>query len=279
MTVCLTPITLKRDKYKDRFGSMTNVVSCGKCPNCIKRRQLHWIFRLQMESKYSESVLFTTLTYDEQNIPITENGFKTYKVKDYQNFIKKVRKIHDGKKHIKYYAVAEYGSKTERPHFHQILFNASPIVIDNFNNLWGHGLTDLQQANNAAVAYVTGYLDKRLVKKTNNNSIKKEDDRLPERNFMSKGLGKQFLTPAMIRYMREGMKNVITVEGGKIISLPRYYKEKIYDAAERKEISFKSQQFAKKNEMEFESSNHEADYIRNKFIQRNRKNKLTRNIL
>ena len=87
---CFTPYRV-RQKSKDwqNQNLMVNV-PCGKCLACKKRRASHWSFRLNEEAKTSSSACFITLTYEKA--PISENGFQTLVKKDYQLFLKRLRK-------------------------------------------------------------------------------------------------------------------------------------------------------------------------------------------
>ncbi len=102
---------------------------CGKCPACVRRRVSGWAFRLNKQSEQSNSAHFVTLTYNDEHIKKTKNGFETLVKKDVQDFFKRLRKL--TKQKISYYAVGEYGDTGERPHYHIILFNANPKIVEN----------------------------------------------------------------------------------------------------------------------------------------------------
>ena len=117
-----------------RGGVMT---PCNACENCLKRRVSNWSFRLMQQAKTSYSAYFVTLTYDNNTVPITKNGFMGLRMDDVQRFFKRLRKAHDqydrrireqtGKdftRKLSYYCVGEYGGRGDRPHYHVILFNA-----------------------------------------------------------------------------------------------------------------------------------------------------------
>ena len=53
---------------------------------------------------------------------------------------------------------------------------------------------------------------------------------------MSKGLGEGYLTPQMIKYYKDRKLFCIVHENGHILSMPRYYKNKIFDKMELKEL-------------------------------------------
>lgn len=97
----------------------------------MKRRTSGWSFRLVKEGESSNTALFVTLTYNTEHVPITNKGFLNLKKKDIQDYFKRLRKLEKDK--IKYFVCGEYGSRTFRPHYHIILFNAQ---IKNVLKAW-----------------------------------------------------------------------------------------------------------------------------------------------
>lgn len=174
--MCLTPfaITVKRTNEKV-------TVPCGKCPKCLARRISGWSFRILKQYEVSESALFLTLTYDTKHVPITPSGFMSLQTRDCQLFFKRLRKAHNGSAALKYYLCGEYGGKTNRPHYHAILFNADrPLIQD----AWNLGSVHYGSVNGASVGYCLKYMSKpgRFPKFQG-------DDRKREFSLMSKGLG------------------------------------------------------------------------------------------
>lgn len=213
---------------------------CGKCYECRMRRASAWSFRLRKQAEVSTSALFVTLTYDTQHVPITPNGFMTLNKRDVQLFFKKLRKkIPKNAPKLKYYHCGEYGGERYRPHYHIILFNTVDYaaIIDSWTTARGQSLGSIHFGTDcgpAAVAYTLKYMCKegRVGKFA-------RDDRLKEYATMSKGLGLSYLTPAMIEWHKNDVVNrlYIPIEDGKKISIPRYYKEKIYSDADKTAIS------------------------------------------
>lgn len=121
--MCLNPIKTKNSP---------DPVPCGKCPECRNRRATGWAFRILQEYKKATTAHFLTLTYDETRVPRNnDTGYATLNKSDVQNFIKRLRKYSKkGTKKIRYYAVGEYGSETQRPHYHIIIFNAKTELIE-----------------------------------------------------------------------------------------------------------------------------------------------------
>lgn len=202
-------------------------VPCGKCPPCRKRRIDDWVFRLQQEDKASHCSYFVTLTYDEFNVPVTTNNFKTLSKRDYQLFLKRLRDYQDVK--IRYYLVGEYGSLTWRPHYHAIMFNV--LDIENIEKAWGFGTVHVDKVNANTIAYCCKYIDK--PKRIPQHS---RDDRLKEFSAMSNGLGKSYIKPSTYKYHTDDITRLrVRKEDGNLIPMPRYYREMMYTDREKAE--------------------------------------------
>lgn len=198
---------------------------CGKCPPCKKRRVNDWTFRLMQEDKRSTSSYFVTLTYDNDSIPRTPNGFLTLKKDDVQKWLKRLRKVNKSK--IRYYCVGEYGGQRMRPHYHLIMFNVDDI--ENIASCWNKGLVHIGQVTTDSVGYTCKYIDKaqQIPKHPN-------DDRLREYSTMSNNLGDNYLTPEVVKWHRQDLsRTYVVTEGGYKYAMPRYYKERIYTKDER----------------------------------------------
>lgn len=249
----MQPITIRNQG--DERGGVT--VPCGHCEKCVKRRQSAWSFRLLQEEKVCTSSIFLTLTYGTQKVPITKNGFMTLHKKDAQNFMKRLRKAHPNTARLKYYLVGEYGGKTYRPHFHMILFNAD---IKHIQPAWNQGQIHYGKVEAASVGYALKYMCKA---KGSRIPLHRNDDRLPEFALMSKGLGLSYLTEKMIAWHHDDEDNRMycNLTDGKKISMPRYFKQKIYSDEQRKKIGLatRARQEEKENK---ERANFSGDYDR-----------------
>lgn len=118
---------------------MRIAVPCGKCADCARIKQNEWFFRSYIEYQHYKNIggacYFVTLTYSDDNLPMLDipacGGFPALKQPCFsrlhvRNFIKYIRiwlKRHcypsDG---IKFLVCSEYGSNTQRPHYHGLLF-------------------------------------------------------------------------------------------------------------------------------------------------------------
>lgn len=95
-------------------------LGCGKCAPCkLKHRRL-WTARLVLEAALHADSCFITLTYNDQTIP--QNN--SLRVKDYQDFLKRLRR--SSTKRLRFYIVGEYGTTTDRPHYHCVLYGFKP---------------------------------------------------------------------------------------------------------------------------------------------------------
>lgn len=231
MAECTAPF-IKTDKA---VGSVYQL-PCGRCPNCVARRTSQWSFRIMQESKVSYSAHFITLTYKTGELNISPNGFKTLSKRDVQLFFKRLRKAQDKIKFdfpIRYYAVGEYGGKTQRPHYHIILFNA--LNVEMIKKAWTLGEVHFGKVEGASIGYCLKYMEKDSKKKWYGS----KDDRQQEFALMSKGLGKSYMSQDMLRWHKNDLVNRMycNLEDGRKIGMPRYFKEKIYNENERNEIA------------------------------------------
>ncbi len=225
---CDTPFHVNNPRYPIYSNDRQVPVPCGKCPACLSRRTSVWTFRLKQHAKNANTSHFVTLTYDTRFVPITKRGYLTLDKRDVQLYFKKLRKAHPKEVVIKYYLAGEYGSKTFRPHYHIILFNADINLI---HKSWDKGEVHIGELTEASAAYTAKYINKGKIIPMHQN-----DDRIPEFSLMSKKLGLNYLSEKIIRYHRADIeRNYLTLEDGKKISLPRYYRQKIWTEKQLRE--------------------------------------------
>lgn len=116
------------------------------------------------EASMHENNSFITLTYNDEHLPNRSN----LQHKDFQDFIKKVRKKHN----VRYYMAGEYGTENKRPHFHACLFGhdwedklyhqttASGEKIytsKELDKLWGKGYASTGNVTYQSAAYIARY--------------------------------------------------------------------------------------------------------------------------
>lgn len=182
----------------------------------------------------SSSAAFLTITYDEEHVPLFDEvikgkefliGKKILVKRHLQLFIKRLRKKQAKLSNDKlvYYACGEYGGLTNRPHYHIILFNLHPsLMFDGvLGDIWKMGDVRVDECNIQTIQYTTKY-----VMKSHNIP---DPDYQQEFSLMSKGIGTNFLTPQMTKFYQNDPKNYVIWKDGQKLSMPRYYKEKLYD--------------------------------------------------
>lgn len=237
MAQCIAPFYVKKDG--DNIP-----VPCGKCPECLKRRVSGWSFRLMQEGRQALTAYFITLTYDTSTVPITKKGFMTLNKRDCQLFMKRLRK--QSLSPLKYYLAGEYGEDNWRPHYHMLLFNAR---LEDVQPAWQNGHIHYGDVTGASIGYTLKYMCK-----PRRIPLHQNDDRVPEFSLMSKRLGLNYLTEAMVNWHRADMNNRMycNVEDGKKIAMPRYYKNKVYTDYERWQIQLQNAEQHEKMQIEFE---------------------------
>lgn len=210
-------------------------VPCGHCAFCGATRRSDWATRLHYEKKLWYGCSFVTLTYSTNNLTYVNNRVTLVRA-DLQQFFKRLRKSGNV---FRYYAVGEYGSKTSRPHYHIILFGEVQEAA--IRQAWSRysrrthrftplGIVHIGTVTQESIAYCLGYLvggRKGIV-----------GSKRHQRSFslMSKGMGKNYLSPAMIEWHRSGRKNYVLLDGAKR-HLPRYYKDKIFSKLDKVRIA------------------------------------------
>lgn len=224
MANCINPTNLF-----DRTERQNKLVPCGYCSKCRRSKVLGWVFRLVTEMRSSSTAAFFTFTYKDKELVWTDYGPTLYK-KDFQDFMKRLRKSQNkiSNLKIKYYACGEYGGKTERPHYHAVMFNVHeslqlPVLME---SIWQKGQVDCSPLNMARIKYVCKYVMK------NHNKTQLAN----EFSLMSKGIGKDFLTPANIKYFKERELPYLMDEHGSKWPMPRYFAERIHDPEVRERL-------------------------------------------
>lgn len=117
---------------------------------------------------------FITLTYSKEKLPDDKN----LRPRDTQLFLKRFRKFIAPLK-VRFFLVGEYGGETQRPHYHIILFGFNTCLFGRTNHLsstccsqctlvknsWAHGGVDLGTVTYDSIAYISGYVLKKMTAK------------------------------------------------------------------------------------------------------------------
>lgn len=204
---CISPRTISTPQIKQLFKlglipTSSIDVSCGKCLNCriTRQSQLSFLCGKEMLEQYKlgRGNSFITLTYDDNHIPINDKGYVTLRKRDFQLFMKRVRRnldyhygIHDNS--CKYLACGEYGDSFGRPHIHLCLFGISTEMAKVITRkVWKYGICDIGVLTSGGIRYVCKYMTKSLPPDT----VKElREDKQVENPFIthSIGLGKDWI--------------------------------------------------------------------------------------
>lgn len=267
--MCVLPVTIRNPKQVMTAEDFKFIkVPCGKCPECVKRKASNWFFRLSQELKVSTSAVFLTLTYSDEHLPRSFNGFPTLEKKDFQKFLKKLRRRLDAldvDHKIRYFACGEYGARFHRPHYHAIMFNLPKPMSERselIEVIWSKGRTQIDPVNDGSIKYVVGYVHKPFVPLEGHEDI---DDREPHFQLMSKGLGKNFLTDAQVKYQKSKLNPYLVVQDGQKMAMPRYYKDKIFSDKEKEILSRKAREHLRDFVLTPEWTEHVIDSNRRKY--------------
>lgn len=222
---CISPISIKDPRKKRAAQRM--VVPCGRCGACRYNRRVEWSFRLKQEERYSVNSWFITLTYSDEELPYAFNEIPSLHKADMQKFIMRVRKANKKKwpeVQLRYYAVGEYGTRTQRPHYHITFFNLHPDIVRDLAKFWKLGLFHVGDVTESSIHYVTKY---------HVNYDSDLEFREPEFATMSRrpGIGIQYVNRNADWNQDSG--NVYVMNNGFAQRMPRYYKEKIFSPEAR----------------------------------------------
>lgn len=134
---------------------------CGGCLGCRQDKAKAWALRCHLELQQHRDAVFTTLTYDDAHRP------PTLQKPELQRWLKRLRKAMGATRPIRFFASGEYGEKTQRPHYHAILYGMAEREKHIIEDTWGKGFTKTVTVTPAAIAYVAGYTSKKLGWKLN----------------------------------------------------------------------------------------------------------------
>ena len=232
-----------------------SAVPCGNCISCRMKRSREWAIRCTHEAQEYESNSFLTFTFSNEAMEkmcpkaVWESPFSYFSPEEkpevfegysiskshMQKFNKDLRD-RLGEHRIRYMYCGEYGGKTQRPHYHSILFNydfpdRELYKVDNgfkyynsefLNSLWPHGHAVIAAFNFNTAAYVARYVLKKVNGRGKNLHYK---GRVPEFSGYSRmpGLG-AFWFDKYWKDLYPRDECVVDVDGDKLVfQPPRFY--------------------------------------------------------
>lgn len=222
-------------------------IPCGKCIGCRLAYSRMWADRCLAEATLHESSYFCTFTYNDDNIPVNEyiDEIGTYRKsmtlnkRDFQLFMKRLRKNYKYDNKIRFFMAGEYGSSTARPHYHAILFGLklddlqlykkTPLGFNLYTSKfleeqWQHqGYVIVAEVTWETCAYTARYIMK---KQTGSGAtFYKEYNILPEFTLMSRkpGIARDFFEFNKEKFLIAREVDVSTPKGGRKIRSTKYF--------------------------------------------------------
>jgi hypothetical protein len=268
---CINPITIN----SKRSGKIH--VACGKCEFCLTGKRVQWTVRLKEELRGSASAFFITLTYEEDQMPMSEHGIPEVSKNDIQLFMKKLRRADERAKEdlkklkedskalkeaktkygfeydpffdstldrkLKYFLTSEYGPQTQRPHYHMVLFNLTPVMQNKLEKYWStfdrktslrisKGFVKIDPVTHGRLHYVSKYI----------TDPQPEIDLKRSKPFrlISKGIGQNYIDRAL-EYHQKTLNDYIVQDGYKL-PIPRYLREKLFSKGEREGLNYRKRE-------------------------------------
>lgn len=225
------------------------LISCGQCIGCLLKRSRDWATRCYAELAYHDKACFVTLTYDDFNVPVTtyvKDGETkealSLRYDDIVKFMKRLRKKIDPAR-VRYYACGEYGSRTQRPHYHAIIFgydfskdakllkmskDGFPyFTSEELKELWPFGHHLICDVNWSTCAYVARYCTKKEYGKESFYTYHNVET--PKSTMSLKpGIGRQYYEDHKSEIYENYEMFVKTWKGGMKTRPPRYF-DRLYD--------------------------------------------------
>ncbi|AXH77265.1 MAG: replication initiator protein [Microviridae sp.] len=224
------------------FSDLPVIIPCGMCLGCRIQRARTWALRCVHESKGHTFNSFVTLTYDDQNLP----GNEAIEKLTLQRFFKRLRKAGFV---FRYFAAGEYGSASNRPHYHVIFFGidfhedrrlykksetGNLYTSEQLTKIWGFGHAVIANFNYTTAQYVAKYIiGKKLGKDASDHPAYQRLDVStgeifqvsPEFVLMSRrpGIGSEWYD----KYSTDAFPSDFLIHDGKKFSVPKYYVNKL----------------------------------------------------
>ena len=164
------PIDYSRAHYFLRDGATYLCdpieVPCGSCNSCRMQKAKEWKIRNCLELQDHDEAWFITLTFDDAHL-----GDNSLDKKELQDFLKRLRYYLGDK--FRYFASGEYGDTTLRKHYHILLYchlgdlsliGVNRYTCDCIGKAWPFGQHLVEPVTPGSIAYVCGYVEKKLDK-------------------------------------------------------------------------------------------------------------------
>lgn len=246
--MCLYPKLIKNRKYipNKKNGGLppecldTRVamvpIGCQKCIECRKQKARGWSVRLQEDLRVNKNAKFVTLTFSNESITELINelqpGLKGYELDNelatlgVRRFLERWRKEHG--KSVRHWLVTELGHNgTENVHMHGFIWTDS---VEDIAKIWNYGYVFVgNYVSEKSVNYMVKYISK----------VDKKHREYSSKILTSPGIGAGYTARPDSRLnkfkIKETDESYKTRQGVKL-SLPIYYRNKIYSEVEREQL-------------------------------------------
>lgn len=142
-------------------GGKQKWVPCGQCMPCRINKKRMVTGRIVLEAQYQElPSTFLTLTYDEKHLP-DRGSLEPRDLAEFTNRFRARRAI-AALGNPRWFAVAEYGTESWRPHYHLSLFGVPPEYEQEMNQAWGLGHIKAGDITVQSASYIAGYTTKKM---------------------------------------------------------------------------------------------------------------------
>lgn len=246
--------------------TLTVPVGCGDCMECRKQKAREWQVRLLEDIKTNRNGKFVTLTFSNESIAelhelvmidetkaryewqhLYEMTGQAYKektpyqidnliaIKGMRRFLERWRKEH--KKSLRHWMVTELGHKgTENIHLHGIIWTNEPIA--KLNKHWQYGFTwSGYRVNGVLTNYVNEQTISYAIKYVHKMDV--HHKYYKSKILTSAGIGGNYVRTAnskLNKFKGEKTNETYMTASGHKISLPIYYRNKIYTEEEKEKL-------------------------------------------
>lgn len=135
---------------------------CGQCLCCRVNKRREWTARLLLEMAQHRNTEWATLTYADQWLPRGGTLVPSHLSSWIRGVRQRVRR-QEAAQLLRYFGVGEYGSKTQRPHYHVFVFGLMPWQRELCEAEWrfGHVYWAHDPQNSKIAEYTAGYTVKK----------------------------------------------------------------------------------------------------------------------
>lgn len=232
---CLTPVWRSKPLYGYQNGEIRPIAQrmflcgCGKCIPCLMAEQRDWAFRLQLQAEVSETAYFITLTYDDEHLP-QDNVVQKSEIQRFMNTLrKKLERVCKERSatvpKLSYYAVGEYGKKSNRAHYHMMLFNMPIHSLGDMyrlvSDVWQRGFVKVEFCSSQNSNYLCKYMTK----------LDPREHKVKPFRLMSRrpAIGYEyFLRPEILEYINRPDVISLRFRDGRNHRIPRSVRRKFY---------------------------------------------------